>query len=148
MSTAARDQKGRVAPGHSLNPRGRPKGALGSSGRLRQALAEQLPDILETVVERAREGDMQAARLILERVLPPLRPEAKLAVMPGLALGETLTEKAFAVLEGIALQDVGPETGVQLLNAIGGVARILEVDELAQRVAALEDTHRRKGLAK
>lgn len=91
---------------------------------------------------------MQAARLILERVLPPLRPEAKLTSMPGLALGETLTEKAFAVLEGIALQDVGPETGVQLLNAIGGVARILEVDELAQRVAALEAANRRKGLAK
>ncbi len=145
MSSPARDQKGRVAPGHSLNPQGRPKGALGEAGRLRQALAEELPEILEAVVERAKDGDMQAARLILERVLPPLRPEAKFAAMPELALADTLTDKALAILDGIAMQDMGPETGVQLLAALGGLARILEVDELAVRIAALEDSPRKRG---
>jgi hypothetical protein len=145
VSSPARDQKGRVAPGHSLNPRGRPKGALGEAGRIRQALAEELPEILEAVIERAKDGDMQAARLILERVLPPLRPEAKFAAMPELALAETLTDKALAILDGIARQDMGPETGVQLLAALGGLARILEVDELAVRIAAIETAQQRRG---
>lgn len=142
MAEPVRDQKGRVAPGNSLNPQGRPKGALGQSGRMRQALAHELPDILETVVERAKSGDMQAARLILDRVLPPLRPEAKFSPMPELALAETLTDKALAILDGIAMQEVGPETGVQLLAALAGIARLVEVDEFAVRLAALENAQR------
>ena len=43
----SRDERGRVLPGHSLNAQGKPKGAIGQASKLRQALSNDLPAILE-----------------------------------------------------------------------------------------------------
>jgi hypothetical protein len=57
--------------------KGRPKGsknkATQTAAKLRVALAEEIPDILAGVVKAAKEGDMQAARIILDRALPPIK---------------------------------------------------------------------------
>jgi hypothetical protein len=60
-------------PGESGNPRGRPPGR-GQSAQFREALASKLPAILESVVKAAIEGDMTAARLVLDRCMPALKP--------------------------------------------------------------------------
>jgi hypothetical protein len=65
------EKKGGWKPGQSGNPSGRPPGSS-ESGRLRAAISEHLPEIIDQLVEKARGGDIQAARLLLERVLPPV----------------------------------------------------------------------------
>ena len=42
--------------------------------KLRAGIAERVPDILDRLTEAALAGDVQAARLLLERVLPPVKP--------------------------------------------------------------------------
>jgi hypothetical protein len=68
--------------GESGNPAGRPPG-LGDVGRLRAELYSRLPAVLEAAIRAAVGGDVAAMRLVLERTIPPLRPEE----MP-IALGE------------------------------------------------------------
>ena len=124
--------------GQSGNPRGRRPGT-GEVAKLRAAIAEHVPTILERLVAAALQGDVSAARLLLERVCPPLKATEEAAP---LALPDgTLTEQGRAVLGAVAAGDLAPGQGAALLGAIGTLARVAEVDELERRLTALEATH-------
>lgn len=70
MTTGKKDTKWK--PGQSGNPKGKPKG-VGSVQKLREEIGEQIPAIINQLLAAAKNGDVQAARLLLERVLPPLK---------------------------------------------------------------------------
>lgn len=122
-------------PGQTGNPKGRPPGRSPIT-KMRESLAGDVPEILAALVESAKAGDAQAARLILERVLPPMKatdPTQAMSLPDG-----TLTEQGRAVLRAVADGDLAPSQGSQLIAAIAGLARVAEIDELTQRIAALE----------
>ena len=54
------------------HPKGRPPGQSEIT-RLRASLAGDVPEILAGLVMAAKGGEVQAARLILERILPPVK---------------------------------------------------------------------------
>jgi len=121
--------------GQSGNPKGRPPGRSPIT-KMRESLAGDVPEILAALVESAKAGDPQAARLILERVLPALKPTEQ---TQALSLPDgTLTEQGRAVLAAVAAGELAPTQGAALLGAIGTLARVSEIDELTARIAALE----------
>ncbi len=121
--------------GQSGNPRGRRPGS-GEVAKLRAAIAQHVPTIIERLVAAALQGDTGAARLLLERVCPPLKAAEEAAP---LALPDgTLTEQGRAVLGAVAAGELAPGQGAALLGAIGTLARVAEVDELERRLTALE----------
>lgn len=126
-------------PGQSGNPKGKTPGS-GELQRLRASLATDLPDILAGLVLAAKGGDVQAARLILERILPPVKAIEQ-AVELELPDGGTLTAKAAAVLSAAAMGDIAPGQAAQLIAALGTLAKISEVDDLAARITNLEAKH-------
>ena len=71
-NTADRDAAGRFAVGNKASP-GRPPGR-GTVAALRETLAQDVDKIIEVLREQALAGDAQAIRIILDRVLPSLRP--------------------------------------------------------------------------
>lgn len=134
--------RGRPWPkGVSGNAAGRPRGP-GETGKMRAALGERLAEVIAAVVARALDGDMQAARLVLERVLPALRPvePAQAVTLPG----ETLTEQGRAVLAAVASGNLAPGQGAALMGALGTLAKLTETDTLDQRIAALEMAQARR----
>ena len=122
-------------PGQSGNPKGRSPGS-GEVAKIRAAIAAEVPAILKTLVEQALAGDTQAARLLLERTVPALKPaeQAQAIALPD----GSLTEQGRAILAAVAAAELAPGQGAQLLSAIGSLARVAEIDELAQRIEALE----------
>ena len=60
---------GRWQKGQSGNPAGRPKGALSKRDKIAQALSDDGPAVARVVIDAALSGDMQAAGLVLSRVL-------------------------------------------------------------------------------
>ena len=126
-------------PGQTGNPNGRPPGQSQIT-RLRASLAADVPDILAGLVLAAKGGDVQAARLILERVLPPVKAIEQ-AVRLELSDGDTLTAKASAVLSAAASGDIPPGQAAQLIAALGSLAKLTEVDDLAARITTLEAKH-------
>ena len=122
-------------PGQSGNPAGRPPGQSAIT-RLRAQLEPDAPEILQTMVAAAKGGDVQAARLILERILPPFKPTEQVIELT--LKGETLTDKGKAVLDAISAGALAPAQGVQLIAAIGSLARVAEIDDLERRIAELE----------
>ena len=59
--------------GESGNPRGRPRKSQRSMAQLRSQISEHLPDVIEVLANAAKEGDVQAARILVERCVPSMR---------------------------------------------------------------------------
>jgi hypothetical protein len=129
-------------PGQSGNPKGKTPGS-GELQRLRASIAEHVPSILEQLVTAAQGGDVQAARLILERVLPPVKATEQ-AIELDLPTDGTLTTTGRAVLSAVASGDLAPSQGAALLGAIGSLARVIEIDELDARLTKLEELQNAK----
>lgn len=125
-------------PGQSGNPKGRPVGT-GEVAKLRAAIADKVPAILASLTTAALAGDVQAARLLLERALPPIKPVEQSQAL-NLPDG-SLTDQGRAVLTAVASGELAPGQGAALLGAIGTLARVAEVDELTARISRLEEQH-------
>lgn len=129
----------RFKAGESGNPAGRPPGT-GQITKLRQSLYEHVPEIVGMLVEQAKGGDVGAARLILERVLPPVKA-VEASIQVDLPEGGSLTSKANAVLQAASTGELGTSQASQLIAAIGAFSKIHETDELEQRIKRLEEQH-------
>lgn len=127
---------GRWPKGKSGNPRGRKPGT-GEVARLRQGIAKDIPAILAAMVRRALDGDAGAARLLLERALPALKP-AELAVPLALPAGAGLTAQGEAIVNAMASGAIAPGQAAALLAGLGALARIKEMDEIEVRLRRLE----------
>lgn len=125
-------------PGQSGNPNGRPRGT-GAAARIRSDIAEHVPGIIAKLAEQALDGDTTAARLLLERACPAIRP-----VDPADALelqGQTLTEQGRSALAALANGEIATSQFAQILTALASLAKLVETDELERRIAALEGEH-------
>ncbi|PUE62578.1 hypothetical protein B9Z45_03090 [Limnohabitans sp. 2KL-17] len=125
-------------PGQTGNPKGRPPGRSQIT-LLRESIAGDVPEILAGLVTAAKAGDVQAARLVLERVLPPVKPIEQAIELD--LTGDTLTDQGRAVLGAVSAGALAPGQGSQLIAAIGALARVAEIDELTARITALEGKH-------
>lgn len=135
-------QNGQWAPGTSGNPKGKTPGS-GELQKLRASIAEHVPSILEQLVTAAKGGDVQAARLILERILPPVKAIEQ-AVELQLPADATLTTLGRAVLFAVAGGEIAPSQGAALLGGIGTLARVTEIDDFEARLTKLEEKQNAK----
>lgn len=87
-------------------------------------------------MDAAKNGDMQACRMILERMVPAIKPVSEPVQFD--FTGSTPTEQARSIMAAIAAGDIPPDQGKALIEALASVARIAEIDELCRRLAALE----------
>ncbi|WP_122346305.1 DUF5681 domain-containing protein [Pseudomonas coronafaciens] len=122
---------GKWAPGQSGNPGGR----SGQTQAIRAKLAEGGEAVTKKVLAAARKGDMQACRLILERLVPPIRPSVEPVTFD---LDDTdLPSAAKSILRAIAEGKLPPDQGKNLILGLGAVARVIEVAELQQAMEEL-----------
>lgn len=133
--SADRGAGGRFTVGNKASP-GRPPGR-GAVAEMRETLATDLHKIIETLRAQALAGDPQAIRIILDRVLPSLRP-VELPAALVLPEGGTLAEQAQSVVQAAAAGELAPGQAAQIIAALGGVAKIVETTELLKRIEALE----------
>ncbi len=64
-------------PGQSGNPKGKPKGTRHRRSRMpemRDYVLPHMKDIIDRTVEMARNGDVAAIKLLLDRVMPTVKP--------------------------------------------------------------------------
>lgn len=133
-ATDERGPKGRFSPGTSGNPQGRPKS---ESTALRESLATGAAEVVRVILDAAKAGDMHACKIVLDRLLPPLKATAQCVQ---LALPESASplDTARAILSATASGTLAPDIAAQLVSAVGAFCRIEEIEELRVRIAALE----------
>ena len=59
--------------GKSGNPNGRPRKSQKTMAQLRSQISEHLPDVIEVLAGAAKKGDVQAARILVDRCVPSMR---------------------------------------------------------------------------
>lgn len=129
-----RDHAGRFRAGNA----GRPKGT-GKAARIAKAISDdELRRIVAALVEEAKAGNVKAAGLLLARTMPPLKPISE-PVRFRFPDDATLSDKADAIVNAIAAGKLPPDVGAQLIQTLATTARIIEIDELERRIAALEE---------
>ena len=126
-----RDKSGRFQPGTSGNPGGR----SGQTQAIRAKLAEGADAVTRKILAAAKKGDMQACRLILERLVPPIKPTSEPVQFD---LDDTdLPSAARSIMRAVAGGHLAPDQGKSLIDGLGAVARVIEVAELQKAVEEL-----------
>ena len=123
--------------GHSGNPAGRAPGTLNKKTLVGEALETRAEEVAKAVVDAAVEGDMQAAKLVLERIKPPLRNEGP-RVEFDLSTDRPLAEQGSEVLKAVSLGKLDPALGKMLIDCLCAVGGLREHDQFGARLAQLE----------
>lgn len=128
-------------PGESGNPQGRPAGQT-PGAKIRAAIEKESSEILAAVIIAAKNGDMAAARMLMDRIVPPLKPTTAAVQLPG-TISQSLAAQGASVISATLSGSLPPDSAQQLLSALAAQARITEVTELVSRIEALEQAHGR-----
>jgi len=126
-----RRKNGTWKPGQSGNPGGRSS----KTADLRAKLASGADAVAEVVLEAAQKGDMAACRLVLERLVPTVKPVAQ-PVHFDLDASD-LPACARSILSAVASGTLPPDQGKALIDSVVSMARVIEVAELEQQLAEL-----------
>lgn len=125
--------------GASGNPQGRPKGIKDRRVVLRELFERHAEKLAAKAVEAALNGDAQAMRICIDRVVPALKAREDTSPLPEFT--GTLTERGEACLNAMAYGQLTPSETASLLSALASQAKLTETDELERRIAALEGKH-------
>jgi hypothetical protein len=125
--------------GESGNPTGKPAGA-------RNKATVMVLKIMETWREGnrrgychlAKGGDMTAARLVLERLVPPAKERPIFLALPSTETADGIAEAQQAILQAVAAGDLLPGEGATMAGIVEARRKAVETLELEQRITALE----------
>lgn len=122
--------------GVSGNPTGRKKG-LTPRGKFRQQVDDALPLIIDELVKSARAGDMAAAKMILDRCIPALKPTSDGATLK-LKAGADLVARGEAIITAATSGDLPIEQAKTLMDILSSQRAIVEQAEMIDRHERLE----------
>ena len=125
--------------GVSGNPAGRPKGIKDKRHLYAESIDAMIPQVLESVYQKALAGDMTAGRMLLDRTLPSKRPEQECVEIQH---SGNIASGAQNVLRSVLNGEVSPDVGASLLSSMTSVLKAIEVEDLAKRIEALEGQKR------
>lgn len=130
---------GRWKQGQSGNPRGRRPGQRHRITVLAERLMENdASDVVRAVIAAARGGDMAAAKLVLERVIPARRGRPVALKLPSLETSADLVAALASITNAVASGELTPEEGQSVAAILEQQRRAIETIQLEQRIAALE----------
>jgi len=129
-------------PGHSGNPKGRPRGSKSKSTQLVERLitgnVADVKEIIDVVVREAKAGEPWAVTELLKRMW--VVPRSRLVKFPLPPLGSVadVTAAIGAVLEGVANGLLTIEEGAMLADLLERHSTIIKNDAIERRLKALE----------
>lgn len=131
-----REKNGRFLPGANNNPKGRPPETV-KAATLRKRIMKAAPEVVDALIEAAKAGDAQAGRALLICACPPLKP-VELPVSLPMDASAGLADQGRAVVAALAGGLIAPGQAASILQALAGIARLVELDEIEKRLSALE----------
>lgn len=130
--------------GRSGNPLGRPKGTRNKATLLVEKLLEnEAEGICRQAIELAKKGNIQAIKLVLDRILPPKKEAPIFIDLPVMKVGSDILEAVSRVAEAVCHGKISPSEGEMLTRIIDKQAKAIEVNEFEERLKCLEDRQKK-----
>lgn len=122
---------------------GRPKGARNKTTLAIEALLDGEGEALtRKAIELAQAGDMTAMRLCLERLCPPRRDRHVSFTLPPIAGMADIISAHLALLSAVASGEITPGEAGEVSKLLDGYAKAMELSDLSERIAQLEQRMR------
>ena len=107
-------------PGQSGNPAGKPPGCRNKATQMVMALMEGgAEEVTRTVIDAAKAGDLTAARLVIERLAPPLRERPLSLPLPDTGTVAGVSAAQQAILQAVGEGEILPGEGTALAGIVG-----------------------------
>lgn len=126
--------------GKSGNPAGRPAGSKNRATLLAIAAMEgDLTAIVKKIVAAAKKGDMTAARLVVDKLIPAAKDRPIDIQLPGMTDIVGCRDALAVVIQAVADGNLLPGDGERLSAMIEFQRKGLEGVEVLARLAAIEE---------
>lgn len=128
----------RFKPGGPAGP-GRPKGARSRIARALDSIAAQdTEDVLKTVLGLAKGGDLQAARLVLDRTWPVAKGRCVDADLKTLSGANDLPVALAGIIQLVGDGQLTPDEGASIGSLVENFRKSIELVDIEQRLSKLE----------
>jgi hypothetical protein len=137
--STGRKQDTRFKPGQSGNPAGKPKGARNKITRAIEVLLDGEGEALtRKAIELAKEGDIAALRLCIDRLVPPRRDRPVSFDLPNIDSARDAASAVSAMIRAVSVGDLTPVEASDVARLLDAYVKAFEAAELAERVERLE----------
>jgi hypothetical protein len=127
--------------GQSGNPRGRRQGSRNKASIALEKLMEGGAEaIVQAVIDAAARGDMTAARLVLDRVVPVRKGRAIYLTLPAIEIARGVSEAQSATVTAMAEGEITPDEAATIAGVLESKRKAIETVELETRIARLEQS--------
>jgi Family of unknown function (DUF5681) len=134
-------QRGRpFQKGRSGNPQGRPPGARNAATVTAELLLDgEAATITRKAIELAKQGDLTALRLCLERIVSPRRDRPVNFALPSMSSAGDASKALATIMAAVASGELTPVEAAELSRVIEGYVKTLEATEIERRLRFLEE---------
>ncbi len=130
---------GKFQKGQSGNPRGKAKGTKNRATLAAEKLLEgELDNICRKLVEEALNGNTQAIKLVLDRVLPPKRDRIIDIKLPKLETVEDAVKASSAIINALGEGNITPTEAEAISRIVAAFVKSIETYDIEKRISALE----------
>lgn len=105
---------------------------------LREKLLPHADQLIKMVTTYAKSGDMAAMKIVMDRIIPPLKEEPIHVTIPKIESAADCTQAQAAVVNAVAAGEMLPSEGQAMSNLIEAQRRAFETTELAQQLHQIQ----------
>jgi hypothetical protein len=118
---------------------GRPKGSRHKITVLAEKLlSDDVEGVVQSVIKAAKNGDMTAARVILDRIAPPRKDSTISIELPDIKTLDDVAQAMSLVVKATASAEIGLSEADMLTKLLQGYSAALEATEITKRLDVLE----------
>ncbi len=138
-NTGEIQENGRFRKGKSGNPQGKPKGARHKASMMAEMLfEEEIELVYHQVINQAKEGNLQAAKIILDRLLPPKKDRPINFKLPIIQNAADALKAGRLICHAVGTGELTPVEAESLSKIVEIQAKNIELYDFGLRLEAIE----------